>query len=68
MPEGQKLYLGSDNLIYWNQNQSLFSTELGEGIVDQMGIFIGITNQDAGRVYTVSYGVLSTTSKSCGIL
>ena len=68
MAEGQNLYIGSDNKIYWNQNGSLFSTELGEGLVDQDGIIGGVMDQPTGRVYTVSYGLLSATSKSCAIL
>lgn len=68
MAEGQNLYLGSDNKIYWNQNGSLFSTELGEGLVDQDGIIGNVMGQSTGTVYTVSYGLLSATGKSCGIL
>jgi hypothetical protein len=68
MAEGQNLYLGSDDKIYWNQNGSLFSTELDEGLVDQDGLIGDVTGQSTGTVYTVSYGVLSATGKSCGIL
>ena len=68
MAEGQRLYLGNDNKIYWNQTASLFSTELDEGIVDQEGLFTNFTGYQTGRVYRVEYGVLIATPKNCAIL